>query len=521
MKRLQVILLGLLLLGSFEGHAKSSESALEMEEGFRNSSEDIPIQPLKDDAERIPHLSEIASLNGTWVRIDGNNKKANGMVIQIKDSQGIIVNAANTRLKAGDIKWKNIVSTGTNTFKHQELGSNYKYYDGTMELSAKDKLTVMVGASGRGNAQIWQRNAENLKNSSLKDSELSENKNSIVNGNQKPIAAIGPNGEELYVYPNNTYKANEKVPEELTGRLFTYLQDGHIITDIEFVPQGSGWAIATNRQVMARNIGGQFLAKASETYGANGYIADLEFKPVNWNRERAFVFMDQNGTITDNTSKKKINFDRNEVIRVEPSNRKKREATKIKYTVSCDWLVVYEAHDMGVDGNALELYGRANLSVWFKDPGDTPITVRLEKNVDFSGANGTFKGEIFSIEENSLVKLRTGEGTALPEGKVEITIDLNDFGGISLEEFENNTWLNLVFFFVEKDLGNTFMDLFPRTERKVYLSEADIEPVQSLSTLFENEAGGGQSTIRNNMVRMRYKSDEIGVSFSLIREIIE
>lgn len=97
------------------------------------------------------------TLDGSWTRIGGNNNKANGMVVEIGNAKGVIVDAANTRLKKGDLKWKNITAKDSVSIAHQELGSDYNYYDASMKLVTRDTLKLRVGAMRSGNIQTWIR----------------------------------------------------------------------------------------------------------------------------------------------------------------------------------------------------------------------------------------------------------------------------------------------------------------------------------------------------------------------------
>ena len=478
-------------------------------------------------------LQDLSNIAGLWIRVDGNNSRANGMVVEISGKDGTIVNAARTSLKKGDLKWKDIGAAGKNQFRHSELGSNYRYYDARMNWNGGDTLFVSVGASGRGNQQAWIRKAGQSKVAPLKpaSSNVSFETIEYTGVEQPPVFTYGFQGEAILLNANRTYLANSRVPEELKQVLFSYLQKGYLIQDIEFNPSG-GWIIASDKQLFVRNVGGTFLEKASKVYEKGGYIADVEFNPENWKSKRAFRFLDNNGELYSD-EQASLSFDRKEEIQVVPGQTEQvsekqspLKGSRIKYTFRYDWLVVYESNDRGIPGMALDLYGHGDLEFWVSHGG---ITARLDRMADFSsGTDDRFKGEVFNIERDNTVSLKSGEGISLAQNEVVITIDLQeDFNGISLNEFEAGSYLDLELRMVESDPHPTPLrvinpdqddDRFPVIKKRLYLNEADILPYSSVN---EVRRASSQSAGSATILETRYRDDKIGVSYSLIREILE
>ena len=61
-------------------------------------------------------------LAGSWIRVESNNPSADGIVIQIVVTQGVITDKAESGFNVGDIKWKDITIVDKEHFTHQELG---------------------------------------------------------------------------------------------------------------------------------------------------------------------------------------------------------------------------------------------------------------------------------------------------------------------------------------------------------------------------------------------------------------
>lgn len=346
------------------------------------------------------------------------------------------------------------------------------------------------------------------------------------NPEQKPIVAYGSKGEEIIVYPNRTYKANPKISLEFKDVLFNFLQQNHIITDIEFTPQG-GWVIATNKKVFVRNVKGKLLTEATKTYNSGKYIENVEFNPTNWNKDRDFIYVDNTMAFVSGASKK-LNFNRAEAIPVPKLNAEdpENDITKVTYTFRFDWLAVFEANDRGIPGGKLDLYGYADLEFWFVSPGKDKVTIRLDKNLDFSsGTASRFKGEVFRIDRDKAVELGKKDGVSLAESEVLISVDLRDFNNISLEDFEKNAYLDFSVTLKESDTNPNPINIvkpdiaddeFPVVNKRLYLKDAPIDPITSLRGLFPRSR---TSLNRDNIIKTAYKKDEVGISFSLTKEV--
>ncbi len=102
-------------------------------------------------------LPDLNTLNGEWLRVDGNNESANGMRVSVSNGTATILDPSATTLSEGDIKWKDITPSEENKFDHQELGSDGNYYDATITLINNDEIEINVAAAGAGNEQRWIR----------------------------------------------------------------------------------------------------------------------------------------------------------------------------------------------------------------------------------------------------------------------------------------------------------------------------------------------------------------------------
>lgn len=103
--------------------------------------------------------NDLSSIQGDWYRVGGNNPDNNGMKVNVDNDQGRLEEPALSNFQVDDIKWKDILQSvnDDNVFTYQELGSNYNYFDATMELGVDDTLRINVVSSGVGNIQKWVR----------------------------------------------------------------------------------------------------------------------------------------------------------------------------------------------------------------------------------------------------------------------------------------------------------------------------------------------------------------------------
>lgn len=104
--------------------------------------------------------NDLTRLEGSWIRIASNNPSSDGIIITLTDTDGIIKDKAGSGFQNGDAKWADIESVDSENYIHQELGSDYNYYGGTMILRSDDTLRISVSSSGAGNEQKWVREGE-------------------------------------------------------------------------------------------------------------------------------------------------------------------------------------------------------------------------------------------------------------------------------------------------------------------------------------------------------------------------
>lgn len=112
-----------------------------------------------DDNNNSNQINDLSSIQGDWYRVGGNNPDNNGMKVNVLNDQGTIEEPALSNFQVDDIKWADILQSANdeNVFTYQELGSNYNYFDATMELGVDDTLRISVANSGVGNIQKWVR----------------------------------------------------------------------------------------------------------------------------------------------------------------------------------------------------------------------------------------------------------------------------------------------------------------------------------------------------------------------------
>ncbi|CAZ95955.1 hypothetical protein [Zobellia galactanivorans] len=122
------------------------------------SKDDAPDQP--NTQEETEEELNLDNLTGSWIRIASSLPSNDGMIVEMKDGQGKIVDKAGSTFGVGDIKWKDIKPEDQENYIYEELGSDAAYYSATMELREDDTLRISVGSSGAGNIQKWVREGE-------------------------------------------------------------------------------------------------------------------------------------------------------------------------------------------------------------------------------------------------------------------------------------------------------------------------------------------------------------------------
>jgi len=106
------------------------------------------------------NTEDFVNLDQSWIRIESNNPSADGMVIKLVGTYGVVTDKAGSDFNIGDIKWKDILAIDKENFMYEELGSDNNYYESNMELHGDDTLRIMVGSSGAGNQQKWVRDGD-------------------------------------------------------------------------------------------------------------------------------------------------------------------------------------------------------------------------------------------------------------------------------------------------------------------------------------------------------------------------
>ncbi|MBU2940548.1 hypothetical protein KO494_13450 [Lacinutrix sp. C3R15] len=115
------------------------------------------IQKWVREANFTPQSVFLQELEGSWIRVGGNNPVNNDVVVEVLNTNGTITDAALSGFSNGDIKWKDIYAIDANSFIYEELGSDYNYYTAEMEIGVADTLRISVNHNGTGNIQKWVR----------------------------------------------------------------------------------------------------------------------------------------------------------------------------------------------------------------------------------------------------------------------------------------------------------------------------------------------------------------------------
>lgn len=124
---------------------------------FKSCSPESVIETIDVIEEAIEEEAKLDNLNGEWIRIESNNPSSDGMIIEMSGTSGTIIDKRGSNFSVGDLKWKNIKAIDQENFEHEELGSDYNYYQASMLLQSDDTLRISVASSGSGNVQKWVR----------------------------------------------------------------------------------------------------------------------------------------------------------------------------------------------------------------------------------------------------------------------------------------------------------------------------------------------------------------------------
>lgn len=100
----------------------------------------------------------LEDLQGIWMRTGGNHPGNEGMVIKVENTSGILLDPIDSGFSIDDVKWMSIAEANSvEDFTHQELGSDYSYYEATITFQSDNVIRISVNAGGAGNYQEWTR----------------------------------------------------------------------------------------------------------------------------------------------------------------------------------------------------------------------------------------------------------------------------------------------------------------------------------------------------------------------------
>lgn len=97
-------------------------------------------------------------IQGQWIRVGGNNPSNNGMIVNVENDKGFIVEPAESGFDVGEVKWNDIDAQDERHYRYGELGSDYSYYPSSIKFGIDDTLRISVDQQpGDGYIQKWVR----------------------------------------------------------------------------------------------------------------------------------------------------------------------------------------------------------------------------------------------------------------------------------------------------------------------------------------------------------------------------
>ncbi|MEO0897641.1 MAG: hypothetical protein AAFY71_14650 [Bacteroidota bacterium] len=100
----------------------------------------------------------LKKMAGVWYRVKSNNPANDGMQLTVVGDQGTITDFPRGGFNVGDVKWRDLLTTGDNSFDYFELGSDGQYYEASMRIDG-DTTFITIVSSGAGNIQKWVKEA--------------------------------------------------------------------------------------------------------------------------------------------------------------------------------------------------------------------------------------------------------------------------------------------------------------------------------------------------------------------------
>ena len=330
---------------------------------------------------------------------------------------------------------------------------------------------------------------------------------------QQRIMEYGSNGEFVIVFENGTYYA-EGISDEMDNKLKEYLtKDKRVITDIEFTPTGKGWTILAGAKNWTRNVGGNFFDKKNELEKLGIQVVDVEFHPVNWQKEKGFKILTSTGKLMEYDipdSNKELDFSTvieqyTPVFQKPTDSQKKNKSTSANYRFSFDWIVVYEVDDGGFGNNKLELYGYGKAIPVVVPKGKVLKDTITTTNI---AAKNLFKDEVCAVDKQDAFSLSKNSGKSLKrQGDFIIEVDVEDYGFSSVKEFEEEAELHISFELFEND-STSGDDSFPLAISGLSFSDASIQP----KTL--NEVRNARYNDLPHLIKLKDGGSLVGISYS-------
>lgn len=110
-----------------------------------------------DDDNDKQSNGSLEEIQGSWIRVGGNNPLYNGMVVNVQGNNGIISIPGNFPYPAGKIKWRNIGIKDGNLSLDDLLDTGNYTNEGIMKFGVDDTLRISHPGSTPGSEQKWVR----------------------------------------------------------------------------------------------------------------------------------------------------------------------------------------------------------------------------------------------------------------------------------------------------------------------------------------------------------------------------
>ncbi|MEM6925946.1 MAG: right-handed parallel beta-helix repeat-containing protein [Myxococcota bacterium] len=107
-------------------------------------------------------LAELTAIEGTWVLVDSRDPTHVFLQIEVTDDQGVVVDAASSRYRDGDVAWQDLTPSGPDAFAYRELDTDGGRIDATLTLVDPNAIEIRLDAARDVDLQSWVRDDGSL-----------------------------------------------------------------------------------------------------------------------------------------------------------------------------------------------------------------------------------------------------------------------------------------------------------------------------------------------------------------------